>query len=202
MLLSEIAATQPHAAFASLMHGLSEMWTFLSRTVPNIQSHIIKLDQVISTHLIPVLTGRPPPNETQGDIFALPARMGGLGIRKPSTMVSSEFEASVICSPIVDQVVQGYTYECEVAQAVMKQEVQSERVSRDKQNLQRISASVVDPLEKKALQLAGEKGASSWLTVLPLSEFGFVLHKMLWLCDTAGSRMISLQIVLVGTSSQ
>lgn len=31
--------------------------------------------------------------------------------------------------------------------------------------------------EQWRLKLAGEKGASSWLTVLPIREFGFALHK-------------------------
>ena len=35
----------------------------------------------------------------------------------------------------------------------------------------------MEPCEKKSLELASEKGASSWLSVLPLSEFGFTLHK-------------------------
>ena len=31
--------------------------------------------------------------------------------------------------------------------------------------------------DQRRLQLAGEKGASSWLSVLPIREFGFTLHK-------------------------
>ena len=30
---------------------------------------------------------------------------------------------------------------------------------------------------QRAMELASEKGASSWLTALPLAEFGFSLHK-------------------------
>ncbi len=30
---------------------------------------------------------------------------------------------------------------------------------------------------KRAMKLAQEKGASSWLTALPIEEFGFTLHK-------------------------
>ena len=30
---------------------------------------------------------------------------------------------------------------------------------------------------KLAMDLAKEKGASSWLSVLPIDEFGFFLHK-------------------------
>ena len=33
------------------------------------------------------------------------------------------------------------------------------------------------PPLKRSVELAGEKGASNWLTALPISEFGFTLHK-------------------------
>lgn len=33
-----------------------------------------------------------------------------------------------------------------------------------------------DP-QKQAMELASEKGASTWLTTLPVEEFGFTLHK-------------------------
>ena len=39
-----------------------------------------------------------------------------------------------------------------------------------------LKASLSSPLQK-AMELAMEKGASSWLTVLPLEEHHFALHK-------------------------
>ena len=35
----------------------------------------------------------------------------------------------------------------------------------------------LNPTLTRAMELAQEKGASSWLTVLPIREHGFVLHK-------------------------
>ena len=82
--LATIATTQPHAAYSALTHSLSSKWTYLCRTVPNI-SHLLKpLDDALQTKLIPALTGRPPPNDLECALFALPARMGGLGITIPS----------------------------------------------------------------------------------------------------------------------
>ena len=93
-LLSEIAKSQPHAAFAALTHGLLSKWTYYSRVVPNI-SHLLKpLDNVIQNELIPALTGRPPSNELESKLFALPARLGGLGIRLPSQNADREHSAS------------------------------------------------------------------------------------------------------------
>ena len=34
--LSEIAKSQPHAAYAAFVHGLSSRWTYLSRTIPGV----------------------------------------------------------------------------------------------------------------------------------------------------------------------
>ena len=43
--LSQIAKTQPHAAYSAFTHGLSSKWTYLLRTIPNIAasySHLSK----------------------------------------------------------------------------------------------------------------------------------------------------------------
>ena len=45
--LSEIACTQPHAAFAAFIHGLRNLFTYTMRTIPNI-SHLLRpLDHAI-----------------------------------------------------------------------------------------------------------------------------------------------------------
>ena len=40
-------------------------------------------------------TGRSPPSDLERNLFALPARLGGLGISNPIHLSSSEFHASV-----------------------------------------------------------------------------------------------------------
>lgn len=35
-LLSDIATSQPHAAFSALTHGLLSKWSYLSRVVPDV----------------------------------------------------------------------------------------------------------------------------------------------------------------------
>ena len=57
--LSEIAQTQPHAAYCAYIHGLSSRWT-LSRTIPDISTLLQPLEDAIHQYLIPALTGRPP----------------------------------------------------------------------------------------------------------------------------------------------
>ena len=78
--LSSIAISQPHAAFAAYTHGISSKWSYISRTIPNIGYHLQKLEDIVRCELIPNLTGRPPPNDSERLLMALPARLGCLGI--------------------------------------------------------------------------------------------------------------------------
>ena len=54
--LSAITSTQPHATYVAFTHGLSSHWTYISRTVPDIQDLLLPLENVIHQHFIPVLT--------------------------------------------------------------------------------------------------------------------------------------------------
>lgn len=93
--LTTIAKTQPHAAYSALTHGLLSKWTYLCRAVPNISNLLKPLDDILHTKLIPALTGRPPPSDLECALFALPARLGGLGIpsllSKPTRNTSHPF---------------------------------------------------------------------------------------------------------------
>lgn len=72
--LTTIAKTQPHAAYSALTHSLKSKWTYLCRTIPAI-GHLLKsLDEALRTKLIPALTGRPPSNDLECALFALPTR--------------------------------------------------------------------------------------------------------------------------------
>ena len=93
--LSEIAKSQPHAAFSSLTHGLQSKWTYLSLVIPNIGDELSSLDDVLRSKLHPALTGRPPPNDLEFALFALPTRLGDLGIRIPSKAANSELQVYI-----------------------------------------------------------------------------------------------------------
>ena len=46
--LSSIAATQPHAAYAAFTHGLTSKWTYLARTIPNLEELFKPLEDAIT----------------------------------------------------------------------------------------------------------------------------------------------------------
>ena len=91
-VLADIALTQPHAAYSALTHGVASRWSFITRTIPDIHT---TTRGAIHQLLIPALTGRPPCSNVERDIFALPSRLGDLGILNPSTNSQASFHASV-----------------------------------------------------------------------------------------------------------
>ena len=54
-ILSEIARSQPRAAFSALTHGLLSKWTHFSRVQPNIRHLLVPLNNSLGT-VGPVLT--------------------------------------------------------------------------------------------------------------------------------------------------
>jgi len=55
VLLSEIAKSQPHAAYAAFIHGFVHKFSYLARTIPNIESLLQPLEDSIRLKLIPSL---------------------------------------------------------------------------------------------------------------------------------------------------
>ena len=179
-ILSDIAKSQPHAAFSALTHGLLSKWTYLSHVVPDISHLLVPLDDVLRTNLIPAITGRPPPNDLECDLFGLPARHGGLGIHIPSKNADRELQSSekvtlTLKDHILDQD-REYGYDIINDQLLNKANVSKDNKKRNQQEADSIYQQLPDRLQK-AVDLARVKGASTWLTVLPLTEHGFTLHK-------------------------
>ena len=71
--LSNIAKSQPQAAYSALTHGLLNKWTYLCRVIPDISHLLLPLDESLRTHLIPTVTGRPAPKDLESNLYALPA---------------------------------------------------------------------------------------------------------------------------------
>ena len=90
-VLSLIAHSKPHAAYAAFTHGMISKWTFLLRTIPDIQENLQPLENTIHSTFIPAVTGRSPPNDSERTLFALPTRLGGLGLADPSIQAFFDF---------------------------------------------------------------------------------------------------------------
>ena len=93
--LASIADTQPHAAYAAITHGLASKWSYISRTTPDIGNLLNPIEDTLRTKLFPTMTRRPPPNDDECDLLALPVRLGGIGMSNPSKRASEEFAGSL-----------------------------------------------------------------------------------------------------------
>ena len=178
-VLTDIASTQPHAVYSALLHGVASRWSFVSRTIPDVQSLFEPLEDAIHQLLIPALTGRPPCSKTERDIIALPARLGGLGILNPSANSQPSFHSSVtLTAPLVNLIItqnlNGSVVFDDVLEA--KKNIRNSNRLRDICLANELN-SILSTDQKRKIALAKEKGSSSWLTVLPIEEHGFFLNK-------------------------
>ena len=80
---SNIATSEPHAIYATYTHCLQSQWTFLCRTMPGVSELLQPLEDVIRQEFIPSLLRREV-NDMERDLLSLPARLGGMGITKPT----------------------------------------------------------------------------------------------------------------------
>lgn len=69
-----------------------------------------------------------------------------------------------------------YSYEMLAGQLTAKSKIQQLRRQQSHQQAETLMQNLPDAL-KRAFDLTFEKGTSSWLTTLPIEEFGLTLHK-------------------------
>ena len=177
--LAKVATSQPHAAYAAFTHGLSSRWSYLLRTIPDIQDLLFPLENEIHQTFIPALTGRPPCSKQERDLLGLPVRLGGMGLTNPVTLSTNAFHGSQrLTAPLAALIITQ-----EINQVAdpdltrnLKNSIHCENRQHQDQQAKDIHAQLTPQL-KRCVDLAIEKGSSSWLTALPLSDHGFFLHK-------------------------
>ena len=178
--LSSIAVTQPHAAYAVFTHGLKHKWTYLIRTIPDISVHIQPLEDAIRHKFLPSLTGQNALNDETRELMALPVRREGLGIINPSHNNQFQHQSSEhITAPLVSLILQqSHTYpqEAKAEQLRAKEQAAKLRKQRDSTTATELKDKLPNNM-KRAMEASTEKGASSWLATLPITEHGFALHK-------------------------
>ena len=179
--LSEIAKDEPQLAFSAFNVGISQRWKFVQRTIKNISHLFEPLERVIRDEFIPAICGRDI-SDTERRLFALPYRLGGLGIVNPVESADAEYERSkIITSELTSMIfAQEEDYskfsqeEAKKAKAMAMSE--KEKTLKDEQSaiLQSVD---VDAKLHRLISAASEKGASAWLSALPLQRLGYLLNK-------------------------
>jgi hypothetical protein len=120
-------------------------------------------------------------SDKERDILSLPARLGGLGIFNPSADCDTAHRNSLLLSePLVDLVArQAHTFDPEdlrEATKTIRAQLDCDQEQAHKEKFDQLYT-VVSPMMQINLKVAREKGASSWVTALPLFDHETVLSK-------------------------
>ena len=172
--LTEIAQTDPHAAYAASVLGLRHRWNFIQRTMPTASEHMEPLKDAIRNCLIPTLT-KHELNDLEMELVSLPARYGGMTFDDPVADSSRKHADSLKSTAMLTNLL--LNNESELPEtADFNQEARTE-VKRNRRAMLILKADEIqthlpEP-QRRAMVLAREKGGSSTLTTIPIAEHGF-----------------------------
>ncbi len=172
--LADVAATQPHAAYAAFVFGLRHRWTFLQRTMPTAGDHMQPLQDAIRHKLVPRLT-KHQSNDLEMELLTLPAAYGGMSFDDPVIDSSRKHSDSVQCTANLTSLIRKGEAQLprtnDPDRATKAAVIRRHRMSL-KTTADAVQARLPEP-QRRAMELAREKGASSTLTTIPVVEHGF-----------------------------
>ncbi len=116
--------------------------------------------------LTPNLTGRPA---DERNLLALPARLGGIAVNNPAYIENCHTSKS--CHTRSHRIILTRS-----ASLSTKREVLQTKRNQANQQAKDLKQHLPYTL-RRTMDLATEKGASSWLTTWPIEDLGFSLHK-------------------------
>ena len=176
-VLAEAASTQPQLAYTALTRSLQHEWTFLLRVVPQCSSLFQELEQSLFSCFLPAMFGVEV-SSVERRLFALPLRLGGLGICNPVSLASYLYDSSIHSTALLVQSV--------VSSANFELDAHFACVSLSKRNYHEQMNSIFteqfdellplfDSSHQRAILRAKDHNISSWLSVLPLARSQFDL---------------------------
>ena len=139
------------------------------------------IEDCIRYHLIPTLTGQDGLNDLFRVILSLPTRLGGLGICDPLSQSADHYsDSTFILSPLIDTII--HKGDAPISLICSEVAENKKTVLRNHQcalcdQVSSLRNTITDPSLLRCLEAASERGASSWLSALPIREHGFTLHK-------------------------
>ena len=177
--LSNIAKSEPQAAYAAFVSGFQHKLTYHIHTIPNLTTKLTPLDHVIDQKFIPAITDGHVCSEDERRLLSLPVKMGGLGIPIFAKISTREYENSKKATTQLANNIKQQTTKYEFDQQhsnTTKREIVNDREKANMSLLNQLRERM-DKEQIRANDLAKMKGSSSWLTTLPLRSENFVLNK-------------------------
>ena len=185
--LAHFSLTEPQAAYSAFVFGFKGKWNFLQRTLPHCELLFQPLEDVMKNSFLPTLTGRVL-TSLERDIISLPAREGGLGLSNPVETAPHSFQDSLQITKELTAKIKAQDSKCpsELKIKEAKRQVVHAKRKKEKEKLIRIKQKIKEEHHQnkneqlmglKVLESATAKGASSWLTSLPLQDENRALNK-------------------------
>jgi len=114
------------------------------------------------------------------NLLSLPCRLGGLGISNPIESSSAMYHNSLtVTAPMVDLILEqadNIPYDLYVHQSDAKNSIRNTNLTSLNDKAKMIY-STLTPSSQRLVDMAMEKGSSAWLTVIPIRDHGYNLHK-------------------------
>ena len=147
------------------------------------------MEDVIREKFIPAIVGKHV-SDIERRMIALPYRHGGLGIQNPTLTADREYATSVdVTRDLTDMIIAQDMDLKKLDQNKMTEKINS--LKREKEEALKLEAreiaQALDESMRRSFESTQEKGASSWLSALPLRRMGFVLNKQEF-CDAIALR--------------
>ena len=177
--LAKIAHSQPHSAFVGLQQSLQSEWTHLQRVCPDIESHFDPLESAIHQDFLPKLMGTTelsPP--TLRSLLALPTKLAGVGIPKPTTTSANNYSSSTLGTELITQSLREHTPLCLASHhkhiSTSRYSSRADNFSESEEILEDLMTAM-NPSQKRKVERA--KATGSWLSVTPTFINGLSLSK-------------------------
>ena len=177
-LLSEIAKIQPQAAYSCFVSGYKHKMNYVMRTIPNIGHLMERVDDIILSKFIPAITDGIKINQHERKLLSIPVKYGGLGLPIFAETSAIEHENSIIVTEnLTTRIVnQEHQYHHDVEITKKKNAIKNKKHERVGEILDDLRKNL-RPEQVRLIEINQETGASSWLTVLPLKEEGYIFNK-------------------------
>ena len=174
-ILSEIAVTQPHAAYSAYLLGEQHKFTYFIRTLSNISLLLQPLDDLLDNVFIPALFGCGITKEEREGL-SLPIKDGGLGIHPINSKADLAYETSTkITQALTDNIVV-QSVSLPENEAVKRLKSETRTIVRGRKTTAKVAIINKQSAQtKRSLEQTSEPGDSSWLGALPLQSQGFNL---------------------------
>ena len=168
--LATHAKKSPQNVYHALTKGVQHKLTFLSRTAPNLTDVFENSETNICEKLIPNMTGHNPPSTPVRELLALPLRNGELNIMTPDDRKNDLLWFKEVSHHLSYEDATNVEYKPHKSIKIIKKQ-KTEFLKTKIDSLQM----TLEANQQYSMALASEKGASSWLTALPLKRYGFDL---------------------------